>query len=144
MPYYESKSRLGILRFGFAHDLVEEADEAYLERWIIWCGFSLRIHKFHKGDDDRAFHDHPWWFITFPLTGYTEFTPNKDPAFVKPWRFYFRSSSHRHIVKLNSNRPVWTLILTGKNQRTWGFWENDRFSRACNWLASKEKPNHTN
>ena len=66
---------LGRWPFGWTHDLVFDNEEAYLERWIIWCGFTLRLHKFHKGDDDRAFHDHPWWFITLPLRSYTELTP---------------------------------------------------------------------
>jgi len=41
----------------------------YLTR--IYCG-RLRLHIFHRGDNDPDPHDHPWDFWTFPLTPYVE------------------------------------------------------------------------
>ena len=102
---------LGRWPFGWTHDLVFDNEEAYLERWIIWCGFTLRLHKFHKGDDDRAFHDHPWWFITLPLRSYTELTPLGQRR-VTAWR-PISFVSHQHIVQLEKQQPVWTFIITG-------------------------------
>lgn len=32
----------------------------------------LRLHIFHRGDQDPDCHDHPWDFWTFPLTPYVE------------------------------------------------------------------------
>lgn len=36
-----------------------------------WIG-RLRLHIFHRGDEDPDPHDHPWDFWTFPLTSYVE------------------------------------------------------------------------
>ncbi|MBX5015901.1 hypothetical protein [Rhizobium lentis] len=36
-----------------------------------WIG-RLRLHIFHRGDNDPDPHDHPWDFWTFPLTSYVE------------------------------------------------------------------------
>lgn len=45
-------------------------DSIYLERWILlqcpW--FSIRLHKFHRSDED-VMHDHPWWFCSLILKG---------------------------------------------------------------------------
>lgn len=46
-----------------------EHDEPYMTR--IWFG-RLRLHIFHRGDNDPDCHDHPWDFWTFPLTPYVE------------------------------------------------------------------------
>ncbi|HAL41993.1 MAG TPA: hypothetical protein DCP57_06075, partial [Gammaproteobacteria bacterium] len=108
MIYSESILRIGSWQFGWTHDLVYDCGQPYLERWIIWCGITLRLHRFHKGDDDRAFHDHPWWFITFPLSSYMEHTPGQEPVVISSWRPHFRGASHRHIVTLLHPRPVWT------------------------------------
>jgi len=75
MIYFEKIWTIGSAKFGCTHDLVFDDNQPYLERWIIWLGFTIRLHKFHKGDDDRAFHDHPWWFITMPFSAYLERTP---------------------------------------------------------------------
>ena len=37
----------------------------------IWIG-RLRLHIFHRGDQDPDCHDHPWDFWTFPFTSYVE------------------------------------------------------------------------
>lgn len=36
-----------------------------------WLG-RLRLHIFHRGDQDPDCHDHPWGFWTFPLRSYME------------------------------------------------------------------------
>lgn len=36
-----------------------------------WIG-RLRLHIFHRADEDPDWHDHPWGFWTFPLTSYVE------------------------------------------------------------------------
>lgn len=41
----------------------------YMTRY--WLG-RLRIHVFHRGDQDPDCHDHPWGFVTFPLHAYVE------------------------------------------------------------------------
>jgi hypothetical protein len=44
-------------------------DTPYMTR--IWIG-RLRLHIFHRGDQDPDCHDHPWDFWTFPFTSYVE------------------------------------------------------------------------
>ena len=128
--------QLGRHRFGLTHDLVFEDEKPYLERWIVWFGFTLRLHKFHKGDDDRAYHDHPWWFITLPLVPYRELTPDGSSTILNRFRPRYRSAKHRHIVQLIQPGPVWTLIVTGPKSKEWGFWEEDKFVHHTQWLAA--------
>ena len=134
MPYFDWVTTIGGHRFGLTHDLVFEDNRPYLERWIIWFGFTLRLHKFHKGDDDRAFHDHPWWFITIPLRSYIESTPDQSGRLVSRWRPHFRPAKHRHIVSLIEQQPVWTFIITGPKSQEWGFWEQEKFTHHTQWL----------
>jgi hypothetical protein len=130
---------LGRYRFGFTHDCVFENSEPYLERWILWLGITIRLHKFHKGDDDRAFHDHPWWFVTIPMRPYLEQMPNQPIRRLTRLIPQFRSAYHRHMVALIDGAPVWTLILTGPKQKEWGFWEEDNFIHHRQWLERREQ-----
>ncbi len=139
MRYFNKVRTLGTARFGFTHDLVYEGDQPYLERWIVWFGFTLRLHKFHKGDDDRAFHDHPWWFVTLPLADYRELTPGGGARRVQRWRPHFRRAKHRHIVQLIDGRPVLTLILTGPKSKEWGFWDDGKFIHHQHWLDEVQR-----
>lgn len=85
---------------------------AYMTR--VWIG-RLRLHIFHRGDRDQDCHDHPWDFITFPLTSYVEevlkehkveANPNgkSAPTFfrtvqiTKRFRFHYRPAEHAHRV----------------------------------------------
>jgi hypothetical protein len=128
-------------------DFVIGTDESpYLLRWYLWprsWGWRLYLHKFLRDDDDRALHDHPWWFWSFIVKGgYDEVVPHSSrPASLAPgvnWPLFaqvrrrrfslaFRRAEHRHRVVLHrdaAGRPVpcWTLVLTGRRTRTWGFW----------------------
>jgi hypothetical protein len=88
---------------------------------------------------DRAFHDHPWWFITLPFEPYLEKTPEGPLTMVRALRPHFRTASHRHIVQLIEERPVWTLILTGSKSSDWGFWHEGHYTPHQEWLAEREK-----
>ena len=92
-----------------------------------------------RGDDDRAFHDHPWWFITIPFEPYLEQTPDKPRTLVKALRPHFRSATHQHIVQLIEHRPVWTLILTGSKSSDWGFWHEGEYTPHEEWLAEQKR-----
>ena len=144
MIYFEKIWAIGSAKFGCTHDLVFDDNQPYLERWIIWLGFTIRLHKFHKGDDDRAFHDHPWWFITMPFSAYLERTPKSDGLVeVKAWRPHFRCAKHRHIVHLIGGKPVWTFIITGSKNSEWGFWEGDKFTPHEAWLNQRDNTHPT-
>jgi hypothetical protein len=133
----------------------------YLRRWALILGlFSIRVHHFYRSDDERAFHDHPWWFVTLVLKGgytdvsecdtcegygvYDSWCPTcsgwgekRDHLLHGSVRF--RPALHRHTVRVDPG-GVWTLILTGPNVRTWGFWERRadgtvKFRKANKWFA---------
>jgi len=110
--------------FGLEHSLIGDT-EKYLERWIIYVGGgTLRLHKFWQGDDDRAPHDHPWWFVTFPLRSYEEIVVEnavKIRRTVKAFRFHYRSAKFRHIV-IGAGKPFYTFVITGTRTNAWGFW----------------------
>lgn len=96
----------------------KEDDHAtpYMTRY--WIG-RLRIHIFHRGDQDPDCHDHPWDFWTFPLTPYVEEVARQtaqkgdyDENYAKrstdefevtrqvvpAWRLTFRRAEHCHRV----------------------------------------------
>ena len=139
MPHFNWVRSLGAMRFGITHDLVYENGQPYLARWILWFGATLRLHCFYKGDDDRAYHDHPWWFVTIPLRSYEEVTPALGTSLVKRGRPHFRRAQHRHIVRLIAPAPVWTLIVTGRKCQEWGFWQGQQFTHHTAWLEREGK-----
>lgn len=130
---------IGPARFGFTHDIVAVGEDKYLERWILWLGITLRVHKFYRGDQDRALHDHPWPFITFPLHTYDEdfWVPELGDTFrreVKAFRFHYRPAKHRHIVRKTTKGPTWTLVASLWKTNEWGFWpEPDKFIPWRDW-----------
>lgn len=129
---------IGKYRFGAEYSPVylTQSGELYLQRWIAYFGlFNLRLHKFHRGDDERAPHDHPFWFITFPFSSYTELVDDPYSSLyvlrqqvVKAFRFHFRPATYRHIV-LQPERPFWTFVIAGNYSRSWGFWQYVQWDR---------------
>ncbi|HZT03663.1 MAG TPA: hypothetical protein VFA39_15490 [Steroidobacteraceae bacterium] len=117
--------------------------QPYMSRWILYVhGRTLRLHKFWQGDDDRAPHDHPWNFWTFPLTSYTEqvfarpLTNLTRYRVVEAFRWHARPASYQHIVIGRTDdkwRPFWTIVVTGPLQHGWGFWSRDRFIPWRDW-----------
>lgn len=102
----------------------------YIERWVLnFHFFSIRLHHFLYSDDTRAPHDHPWWFITFVLKGgYTDRSPENDD-YLKRGSIRFRSAHHRHSVIVDPG-GVWTLLITGRPKRKWGFWVEGKFRKS--------------
>lgn len=139
------------LRYGVEHSLIEVHGVKYLERWIIYVGdWSLRLHKFWRGDDERAPHDHPFDFWTIPIgRGYWEQLPYPAPwtvngkvpwhfstRFVKPWRIHFRLAAFKHVV-VGANydeKPFYTLCVSHYVGRKWGFWkDSETFTYWRDW-----------
>lgn len=120
----------------------------YMDRKMLWLGrLKFRIHRFYSGDDDSAPHDHPWAFVTFPLSDYYEtvslrykdgkrgFTEYRTVRCVSRWRFHYRPALYRHFV-LEPERPFTTLVVTWSRgpDRVWGFWpQPDRFVPYDEW-----------
>ena len=134
------------------HQIIgSDLNDPYLLRWYViprnrWL--NVYVHKFLRDDDDRALHDHPWWFLSLVLWGqYIEVTDDGRSvrSAPEPWRLFwgdrplvFRPALWRHRVELvkapvipvERTRvrprpralPCWTLIVTGPRTRLWGFW----------------------
>jgi len=118
---------------GGPHFIVGRKDDPYLLRWYViprnpWL--SIYIHKFMRDDEDRALHDHPWWFVSFMLKGcYWEIVTGGKWVFRRWLSVGIRRATHRHRVVLLKRGgvarqpiPCWTLVITGPRIREWGFW----------------------
>lgn len=112
-------------------------DCPYVIRWLIETPIgSIRIHHWLGPDDDRAFHDHPWWFVTLILKGgYTDHSPN-GTEYLKFGNIRYRPALHRHTV-IPDPKGAWTLLITGQKTRDWGFWWANKFVKANKWFASR-------
>jgi hypothetical protein len=107
----------------------------YVIRWSVQARFgSVRLHHWLDHDDDRAFHDHPWWFITLVLRGgYTDRSPDGDDH-LHAGSVRFREARHRHTVFPDAG-GCWTVVVTGRRAVPWGFWLNGKFRKANKWFA---------
>lgn len=137
-------------QFGFESTEAKRPIEGkYLHRWIVYVGVvSLRLHKFYRGDTDDACHNHPWWFVTFPLSPYREriyVGKGSGTRTVKAFRFHYRPAGFRHVVLHgvrrahlqimrgdwasvvaweSHDRPFYTLVVSGVRMQQWGFWRH--------------------
>ena len=103
--------------------------DRYLLRWYViprnpWL--NVYLHKFLHDDEDRALHDHPWWFVSWMLKGgYLEVTQTNFIG--RGWMsMAYRPADHAHRVVLprtlgGQPLPCWTLVVTGRVVRDWGF-----------------------
>lgn len=111
----------------------------YLYRWFLlktrW--FNVYLHHFINDDWSLDLHDHPKRFISIGLRGrYVELTPDpkggtKTRTWTAPW---VRSFPADHIHRLRMARgwlgeieDCWTLVITLKAVRPWGFWHLGKF-----------------
>jgi hypothetical protein len=138
-------------RIGFDRSTLHVSGEKYMDRWILYVwGYTLRLHKFYRGDDDRASHTHPWWFITFPLGDYVEQRAVRGAKLahlniVRRFRFHYRPADFEHyvlsgIVQRRKNswightKPFYTIVLTGPMRSAWGFYpEPGKFVHWTEW-----------
>jgi hypothetical protein len=90
--------------------------------------FGVKLHWIRGADDDRALHDHPWWFVSFVLWGsYEEIVPKTgQPLFCGADRrrvrwFNRKKATDLHRIVQVSRGGAWTLVVNGPYQRKWGF-----------------------
>lgn len=112
----------------------------YMLRWHIIPRnkyFNIYLHKFLGDDEDRALHDHPWPSLSIILRGkYIEHTPGGKVRIFKRGAFIYRPANYTHRIELFKKnihldignwysqripRRVWTLFITGRKVREWGF-----------------------
>lgn len=101
----------------------------YIRRWVLdFYLFSIRLHHWLSSDDQRHFHDHPWWYITIILWGgYTDRSPNGEDK-LRMGSIRFRRALHQHTVVVRKG-GCWSLLLTGSEKRVWGFWVKGKFRK---------------
>jgi hypothetical protein len=126
---------------------IVDKDDIYLVRYVLFASkwFSIYLHQFLRSDRD-TYHDHPWSFSTYVVSGaYTEHKPKVVAQFcgrdVVDWkqdtlffrsivqnRFVNRQSTDFHWVEIQGNYTYeerWnaptTICLIGKRTKTWGF-----------------------
>ncbi len=105
--------------------IIGGADDPYLLRWYViprnrW--FNIYLHRFMRSDDPRALHDHPWANMSILLRGrYVEHLADGTVKIRRAPGIVCRSATAAHRIHLIAGRPVWTLFLTGRKVRTWGF-----------------------
>jgi hypothetical protein len=96
--------------------------DLYMTRIILFRTqwFKLMVNIFHRSDDDRALHDHPWHFWSFILwRGYIEHTAEGAKR-IRPFQLIHRNPWWTHRVELVKS-PAVTLVVTGRKVREWGF-----------------------
>ncbi len=108
--------------------VIGKGSDVYLNRWFViprnkW--FNIYLHEFCRSDDDRALHDHPWFWLSLILDG--EYSEHRIRAGGVATRVLRTQGSIRvaapwtaHRVELTVGR-VWTLFITGPRLRVWGF-----------------------
>lgn len=127
---------------GTPHFVIGGEDNPYLLRWFVIprnSVFNIYLHKFLRSDDDRALHDHPWWFASLILKGgYYEhrqggrrYRHAGSVALRRPETLH-RVELVRHksaTIPMYGSKPwvicsekrCWTLVFTGPKIRNWGF-----------------------
>lgn len=118
----EIKSRSGIIHF---------------RRWRLlstpW--FAIYIHGIYKADEDEHYHDHPWDYISIGLKGYGFEEHYKgghvDHNLIKPFGVIRRKAEEFHKIESLFKSPIYTLFITGKRRREWGYSYNG------SWLDHK-------
>jgi hypothetical protein len=104
-------------------------EEPYMMRWWVIPRnrlFNVYLHRFLRSDDDRALHDHPWWNLSFLLSGsYLEHTISAGGINRRIRReagdLKLRRAKAAHRIELIDGETCWTLFITGPNLRSWGF-----------------------
>ena len=89
-----------------------------------WFPFNIFIHKILKSDLGDL-HDHYWSYITIILKGGYKETTIKGTFNRKTGYIGFRKAGDKHSLKLNSDKPAWTLIIVGPNK---GFKTHSKYS----------------
>ena len=96
--------------------------------------FNIYLHTFLKSDDDRAYHDHPWYSVSFLIRGkLTEHVLYESKHRVRKFIPVFRTPTHRHRLELMSKKAI-TLFITGPRIRNWGFWCYDKTKATFVWV----------
>lgn len=115
--------------------------EPYLRRWYLLRTrpVAVFVHQFLRSDEDRALHDHPWWYLVIPIRrGYREWT---EAGCRRVWPLIgtrLRPARHRHRVELIDGRPAWSIFVRFRRVREWGFWPGGRWVHWKQWHINNQ------
>ncbi len=131
-------SRWWIIPYKFEHAF------RFFENPLGWLlqrfDIAIRVHEILRSDSDRAYHDHPWSYISILLEGgYYEVCPEEDGPRCIPTligrsyrrRYYpvgsviYRGIAHKHRLMLVGKQPVTTLFITLGKKQSWGFYPSN-------------------
>lgn len=105
--------------------------KGYMNRWWVlrehwWTlGCSARVHEILRSDNDRHFHDHPWWSVSIILRGrYHEHFPYPaESKWRSPGSIIVRSARTQHQLHIPPHTTTWSLFIMGpKGKERWGFY----------------------
>lgn len=118
---------------------IETDGRPYLTRWYVWppgprsgpdddgvtpkSPLAIFIHFFHRGDDDRDQHNHPWArSISLVLVGGYREERGDTVRVVKPWSLNVIGKNDFHRVDLlEPKKGCWSIFIAGTNVQSWGF-----------------------
>ncbi len=109
----------------------------YLTRWYLWprgprttddketpsAPFAIFIHFFHRSDEDRDQHNHPWAksFALILKGGYVEERGDTVRTFRPGSINIIRKDDYHRVDLLDPQHGSWSLFVAGKNVGSWGF-----------------------
>ena len=102
-----------------------------------WGG--IYLHQFLADDWSLDLHDHPYRMISIGLTGgYDEElltgAGTQTVAWRAPWVRMF-PATHAHRIRLQPGQPCWTLVISLRGHRPWGFYREGRWTPASDYIA---------
>lgn len=115
-------------------------------RWL-----NIFLHRYTGPDwRDEGLHDHPWDSISIRLWGEYLFEYRPSSAIelredhAMPWptrvrvlpRFVHRRAEDAHAIA-HGDWPVWTLFITFRRRRNWGFYTKDGWRPANEVIAAR-------
>ncbi len=123
-----------------------------LQRPIAWlmqkADIAARVHHILRSDDARAFHDHPWAYLTIILKGgYWEVRPEfsetgqicaESRTWHGPGSILRRPANSWHRLELPAGQTAWTLFITSKKTNGWGFLVGGRKVPYREYLKSED------
>jgi hypothetical protein len=117
----------GRLIYRFKETVLRRSNtEPYLVRYslITTKWFSLKLHNILSSDDE-CLHDHPWAYMSILLKGrYIEESETGFKAYGRG-AVLVRRAKWKH--RLHIGKPVWSLVITFRKTREWGFWTRKGF-----------------
>jgi hypothetical protein len=112
----------------------------YMYRWVFnFYFFSIRIHHWLRSDDKRAFHDHPWSFITIVTKGsYTDVSESGKEVLTRG-SIRYRVHNHKHYVEVPES-GCWSVLLTGRPNHKWGFLKDGKYMKKNKYFKKHGHP----